>query len=251
MAVQNIDRANQMVAMRLEGKTLEEIGKEYGLTRARVCQIVGKSQTGKQMMSSAKRDRTQKMIALRDEGKTQLEIASLFGISNSQVCRITGGEKRNMVKHFWERYRVADNGCWEWIGAKTCGGYGRVMFEGKFSLAHRVAWILTNGPIPDGFMACHHCDNPGCINPDHLFLGDAGDNARDREHKNRNIKPIINLGGRSSKLTDHDVMTARRLYGRGAATVADLSRCLHVTYSNMYRIVTGRAWKHLSIQAGI
>jgi hypothetical protein len=244
----NQERDQKMRVMRAEGMTLAEIGKEYGLSVDRIRRIVGQSRN--QKTACIRRDRDPKMIAMRDEGKTLKEIASIFGVSFSLVCKIAGGKKRNMSKLFWSKYQVADNGCWEWTGAKSPEGYGRLGFEGKVSYAHRVAWILTHGPIPDGFMACHRCDNPSCINPDHLFLGDSGDNARDRENKHRNPKPVINSIGHPSKLTDHDVMTARRLYGRGAATISELSRCLHVSYGNMRTVVTGGSWKHLPIQVG-
>ena len=82
----------------------------------------------------------------------------------------------------------ADNGCVEWTGHRAAFGHGRIRFDGKQIGTHRLAWILANGPIPDGMFVCHRCDNPPCCNPDHLFLGTAADNNRDMAGKSRHWK---------------------------------------------------------------
>lgn len=86
---------------------------------------------------------------------------------------------------FWTRMLLARSGCMEWQGPRTELGYGRARFDGAPSKAHRVAWILTNGPIPAGLAVCHRCDNPPCCNTSHLFLGTIKDNTRDMVAKKR------------------------------------------------------------------
>lgn len=76
-------------------------------------------------------------------------------------------------------------GCRVWLRGTDVSGYGIIRFRGRRTAAHRVAWMLAHGPIPDGMQACHHCDNPPCVNPDHLFLGTHKDNADDRDSKGR------------------------------------------------------------------
>lgn len=75
--------------------------------------------------------------------------------------------------------------CVEWEGARHPQGYGRTWVDGKSRRAHRVAWEETNGPIPEGMWVLHKCDNPPCVNIDHLFLGTAKDNAQDTVQKGR------------------------------------------------------------------
>lgn len=70
--------------------------------------------------------------------------------------------------------------CIEWDGNIMISGYGRICRNGKQYLAHRYVWEEENGPIPEGMNVCHHCDNPPCINIDHLFLGTHNDNVQDR-----------------------------------------------------------------------
>ena len=87
---------------------------------------------------------------------------------------------------FFENYAPEPTtGCWLWMRHCARTGYGQVRFHGRMWNAHRVAWTLTRGPIPDGLCVCHKCDTPACINPDHLFLGTYTDNMRDAVKKDR------------------------------------------------------------------
>jgi hypothetical protein len=119
----------------------------------------------------------------------------------------------DLAEYLWRRVERVPSGCWEWRGYIRPAGYGQIGLPGtgKIIDTHRAAWIVTNGPIPDGLFVCHHCDNPPCCRPDHLFLGDAAANSADAVAKGR-IKASRATGERagSSKLTDLQVAEIRR-----------------------------------------
>lgn len=77
--------------------------------------------------------------------------------------------------------------CWVWTAYCDRFGYGHSRFDGRVWSAHRISWTLINGPIPDGLWVLHACDNPPCVNPAHLWLGTAADNAHDRDRKGRQV----------------------------------------------------------------
>ena len=94
--------------------------------------------------------------------------------------------KDRMVEfRFWSQVNVGlDGECWEWKGNRFTNDYGQVSVNSKKKLTHKQAWVYMNGDIEDeSLLVCHHCDNPPCCNPNHLFLGTHSDNMRDMNDK--------------------------------------------------------------------
>ena len=97
-------------------------------------------------------------------------------------------------ERFWKKVNKTDS-CWLWTGNKNCFGYGIVtlVIGGRKSLrAHRVSWVIANGrELSQSDFVCHSCDVPACVNPDHLWIGDAKSNNQDCIQKGRNASPPV------------------------------------------------------------
>lgn len=138
------------------------------------------------------------------------------------------------------------SGCWEWTGSKRCG-YGRMIIGSRKNgtrrsvSAHRVSYELTYGEIPDGMEVCHKCDNPCCVNPNHLFLGTRQDNIDDRERKGRNKPPIGEKNGRA-KLTKTDVLEIIERRAQGVS-FQKLANEYGVCKKTVQDAVNGKHWK--------
>ncbi len=145
-------------------------------------------------------------------------------------------------------YKVlVGDGCWEWAGAhlfRPSGmrSYGSLLWRGRQTGAHRVAWELTNGLIPDGLYVLHHCDNQGCVRPDHLYLGTHADNTRDAVERRRMSH---GTGMWNHKLTDDDVRRIREVAATGLATER-IGPMFGVSGRTVRFIMAGKRWSHVN-----
>lgn len=148
------------------------------------------------------------------------------------------------VRKFWERVdrSAGPDACWAWTGTKKEDGRGRVIVDGRVVYAYRRAWELVNGePIPAHLHACHHCDNPNCVNPAHIFLGTTRDNLRDAAAKGR-TRNGVRFGMDHHKVTvaDERVAEARRMYAGGRFTQDEIAAHFGVAQSTVSRWVLGQ-----------
>lgn len=163
---------------------------------------------------------------------------------------------RPLGERFWEK--VNKNGpvpphrpelgpCWVWTaGINTQrGGYGMfALRKGVIRRAHRIAWELANNrPVPDGLWVLHHCDNPPCCNPAHLFLGTPGENTADMAAKGRGEFPGQGSKHHTAKLTEADVLAIREARQQGV-TGSALARQYGVHRTTIYHVCTDR-WRHV------
>jgi hypothetical protein len=133
-------------------------------------------------------------------------------------------------------------GCWNWIRFKY-KGYGEFNHKRKKYRAHRFSYELFKEKIPDGMIACHSCDNPACVNPDHIFLGTHSDNNRDMVNKNRNAKGSQNG---NSKLAEDKVIEIKRRLNKGD-TIKNISADFGVKPTAICNINSNKTWKHVKV----
>ncbi len=145
---------------------------------------------------------------------------------------------------FNSKVKRADGGCWEWVGKRFNTNYGRFSINHtKTVRAHRYAWERANGPIPEGMMICHRCDNPPCVNPAHLFLGTGSDNQQDRVSK---LRGFFGEQHHKSKLTEDAVRAIRLRYAAGETNKAALARAYGVTGTMVRWVIERRFWKQVA-----
>lgn len=140
------------------------------------------------------------------------------------------GYKGTLEQRFWRKVGKTDD-CWYWIAAKSPKGYGNLWNGNRVEHAHRVAYKLFIGPIPDGLFVCHTCDEPSCVNPAHLFLGTNEDNQRDASRKGRTAAGTKHP---NSKLTSEQVIEMRTLYATGEFTLQQLAEAYKICNSTAY-----------------
>lgn len=165
--------------------------------------------------------------------------------------------KLTIEDRFWSKVdKRSDDECWNWVAATNPKGYGTFhnnIRGNKKTNAHQVSWILHYGEIPDGMCVCHHCDNPSCVNPKHLFLGTIQENFLDMYNKGRHNfgvrfgKEHAQHGTQSkfNKLSEDDVRMIRSLIKTKKYSKRKISRMFGVSHGLINNIDYGRKWAWL------
>lgn len=184
---------------------------------------------------------------------------SIMATVSSRAQKGKHPKYQDFTTRFWSLVDKAD-GCWIWQGSLDGKGYGRIAFRSVRTGAHRVAYILTYGDVPNGLEVCHHCDNRRCVRPDHLFLGTHAENMADQYAKGRNSPPPRNDGDAHwtrqhpervsggewhpfAKLTTEQVKAIRASYATGGYSYRQLATQYGVTKSCIHNIIKGKGWK--------
>ena len=189
----------------------------------------------------------------------------------------------SLAERFFKYVQKSDSpeGCWVWTGGKAGAGYGKLSHNKRSIYAHRFSYQHFIGDIPENLFVCHRCDNPACVNPQHLFLGTQKDNMQDMSRKGRQVfqvhpekAPRGDLNGtrkhpesrprgdkhhfklypedhangervHTAKLNTAKVREIRLRYAKGGASYEALGREYGITKSTVGRIVHRKYWKHV------
>lgn len=140
-------------------------------------------------------------------------------------------------RRFMSKYQEG-GGCWGWTGIRSRKGYALIWCDGNTRRAHRVMWRLAVSEIPPGKQILHHCDNPSCVRPDHLFLGTNEINVSDKVSKGRQVRgERIHV----AKLTEANVREIRGMSG----TLSEIAEAFGVHLGTIHSVKAKRNWKHV------
>lgn len=158
--------------------------------------------------------------------------------------------RKSPLERFEEKYCPEPNtGCWIWTGERSPYGYGLLSLKTeknkyKSIKAHRFSYETYKGKIPPNYLVCHKCDNPPCVNPEHLFIGTYLDNNRDKIKKNRHNMPKGSAHNRAI-LTENDVLKIRSEYKKTYGFCSKMAKIYCVDRDTIWNVVNNRTWKHI------
>lgn len=170
------------------------------------------------------------------------------GICRMHYSRYRAGtlpaDREDWIDRFLRYVDDSDpDGCWPWIGPRH-NAYGVLQIDYQFWLAHRLSFALHTGNLPDGAFICHHCDNPPCVQPLHLYAGDSATNVADMMSRGRGVAPAGEQNG-FSRITSEQVIAIRADWETGRYTQTELGRTYGVPQAHVSRIVLRRVWNHV------
>lgn len=159
------------------------------------------------------------------------------------------------TSRFWAKVESPNNkGCMNWVGLRDKAGYGVFGNTHTWCLSyrdcgeiktHRISWVLNFGKILNNLWVLHKCDNPSCVNPDHLWLGTSQENTHDREKKGRHGPGCLGESNPATPLKEVDIIKIRKLWATGVWRQYELADLFGVGQSSISEIIHRKTWKHI------
>lgn len=150
---------------------------------------------------------------------------------------------KEFVERFEEKFEKTEGECWMWTASVAGKGYGQMKLpkQRKQEYSHRLSYMIYKGEIPEGKYVCHTCDNPRCVNPDHLFIGTNKENLQDMKAKGRSTFGEKNA---RAKLTEEQVKQIKSCLDSGM-TQTQIAAAFNIHQVHVSRIKNGLRWEHL------
>lgn len=206
-----------------------EIGNEYGFWK-----VIKKAEGIKKKSSVPA-----KWLCRCKCGNEKIIDGDILRDGSSKSCGCWRSFENGLERALTEKIRPGLNGCIEWTGRRDRDGYAR--YGEKSRIVSRLVYEKHKGEIPEGMCVCHSCDNPGCVNIDHLWIGSNKENNDDKKEKGRCIH---GSNHHKSKINEKDVVEIRKLYSEGMFQ-EDISKLYNVSQTTISGIVLRKFWKHV------
>ena len=150
-----------------------------------------------------------------------------------------------MDKTIKESFREKTGLDWQWKAGKSSAGYGLMWIGKKLEYAHRISYIIHNGKISPGMHVLHSCDDPGCVNPEHLHLGTNEDNIREKVERGRSVNQVYyGEENPKAKFTNKQIIDIRKRYKNGTRQCVFVKE-YGVSRTTISDIVNRKIWKHI------
>jgi len=170
-------------------------------------------------------------------------------------CRALPPLRPDQIEKFWSKVRKAGpDECWLWTASGYMNGYGKMNLSfGDWFMttgAHRISYAIHFGSIPKNRYVLHKCDVRRCVNPNHFFIGDALDNARDKIKKGRDNSGTVN-GMARKDVSENDIYFMREMYASGRWSMDEIGKIFYKNKNTARKAIIGISWKHVPMPIGM
>lgn len=227
----------------LNKQSNKELGKKFNLSVSAIENVLQKFNLKRDRWSTTKINKLKKLV----DTHSNKELSKLFNTSQASiacVCSRFGIKRKSRPNEKKIEFLITEKDCWVCTShCKNKEGYPYYKFNGKVGRMHRYMYEKYKGKIPEGYIVRHACDNPSCINPDHLLLGTHKDNKQDSINRKRHAK---GTSVHSAKLTEKDVKEIRKLLkNKYYGYMQNICKKFNVSSDCIYNIKNNKSWKHI------